>query len=163
MLTDTETRRVKLISALLEEKARASDAFTRYITTPRVYEGGGGELLYMREAHFILAVGPGEGRTMSEIAQALGVTQGAVSQLAARLEKKGYILRRRTPENHRQVLVTLTPLGEEACRTHQNFDDAQYAQMDRDCFSRFTEEELRKFWEYEHIICTHFTKVNEQK
>ncbi len=163
MLTEEQARRVKLINALLEEKTRASEAFTRYIASPRTYEDGSGDILYMREAHFILAVGPGEGRTMSEIAQLLGVTQGAVSQLAARLEKKGYILRHRTSENHRQVLATLTPLGEEACRTHQNFDDAQYAEMDRECFSRFSDEELRKFCEYEHIVYTHFTKVNEQK
>ena len=100
---------------------------------------------------------------MSEIAQELGVTQGAVSQLAARRGKKGSILRRRTPENHRQVLATLTPLGEEACRIHQNFDDTQFAQLDRDCFSRFSDEELRKFCEYEHIVYTHFTKVNQKK
>ena len=36
----------------------------------------------------MIAIGPGEGRTMSEIAREMNVTQGAVSQIASRLEKK---------------------------------------------------------------------------
>lgn len=36
-----------------------------------------GDKLYMREAHFVIAIGPGEGRTMSEIAREMKVTQGA--------------------------------------------------------------------------------------
>ena len=40
---------------------------TKYMDSDREYTAG--DKLYMREAHFVIAIGPGEGRTMSEIAR----------------------------------------------------------------------------------------------
>lgn len=112
----------------------------------------------MREAHFIVAVGPGEGITMSEIAEKLFVTLGAVSQTAGRLEKKGYILRKRDPGNHRQIVAMLTPKGEAFYQQHLQYDRVQFASLDANYFSRFTEEQLCLIRDYEALMYAAFTK-----
>ena len=86
-------QRIKLIGKLLHQQGNTARAFVQYMDSDREYTAD--DKLYMREAHFVIAIGPGEGRTMSEIAREMNVTQGAVSQIASRLEKKGYVCRRK--------------------------------------------------------------------
>ncbi len=53
-----------------------------------------------------------EGNTeLSDIRKYLAVSKSAISQMLAALEKKGYISRTVNPENRRNLIVTLTPLG----------------------------------------------------
>lgn len=111
-----------------------------------------GDKLYMREAHFVIAIGPGEGRTMSEIAREMNVTQGAVSQIASRLEKKGYVCRRKNEENKRQIIAFLTEKGEQFYTEHQRYDESMHRQMDEIALNRFNEEELQCIFEYEQIM-----------
>ena len=69
-------QRIKLIGKLLHQQGNTARAFVQYMDSDREYTAG--DKLYMREAHFVIAIGPGEGRTMSEIAREMNVTQGAV-------------------------------------------------------------------------------------
>ena len=112
--------RVELIRALMEEKRRGMEAYERYLNEKHLYAPG--MMLYMREAHFLTAVGPGGEPTVSELAARLGVTHGAVSQLAGRLEKKGLVQRTANPKDRRQSIVRLTDAGKELCRRHQAAD-----------------------------------------
>lgn len=153
--------RLHLIYEILAEKSRSAQAFVQYNNASREY--GQGEDLHMREAHFIMAVGPGEGMTMSEVARVLSVTHGAVSQTAARLEKKGYLLRMRDPSNRRQIVAALTPQGEEFFHRHLQYDSAHFADMDRHYLSRFTDDELRMIRDYEALMYTIFTKKQTEK
>lgn len=153
----SEEVRLHLIDEILKAKEQSSFAFVKFTSTPREYTQG--ELLYIREVHFVMAVQPGEGRTMSKIAQELQVTQGAASQIAARLEKKGYILRRRNPENYRQIIAVLTEKGEQLYQRHRLYDQMEYQKADELFFSRFSEEELRTFLEYERVFQASLTKA----
>ena len=101
-------QRIKLIGKLLHQQGNTARAFVQYMDSDREYTAG--DKLYMREAHFVIAIGPGEGRTMSEIAREMNVTQGAVSQIASRLEKKGYVF------EYEQIMEML--LKEEALTRH---------------------------------------------
>ena len=60
-------QRIKLIGKLLHQQGNTARAFVQYMDSDREYTAG--DKLYMREAHFVIAIGPGEGRTMSEIAR----------------------------------------------------------------------------------------------
>lgn len=152
--------RLKLIYEIMAEKSRSAQAFIQYMNANREY--GQGSILHMREAHFIVAVEPGEGITMSEIAEKLLVTLGAVSQIAGRLEKKGYILRKRASNNHRQIVAMLTPKGEAFYQQHLQYDSVQFATLDANYFSRFTEEQLCLIRDYEALMHTAFTKYNTE-
>ncbi|MFF6957371.1 MULTISPECIES: MarR family transcriptional regulator [unclassified Streptomyces] len=51
------------------------------------------------------------GATVTEIAEHLGVTRQAASQIVDELERKGYVERRPHPDDARARLVVLTPQG----------------------------------------------------
>lgn len=157
--------RLDLIYQLLHQKAATSRTYVHYIDSDREYIAG--DKLYMREAHFVMAIGPGKGKTMSEIAQILDVTQGAVSQTAARLEKKGYIQRQKCPTNRRQTIAVLTAMGEAFYAEHQKYDQDLYAYTDQICFSQYSDEQLRTFIQYEtavmHLMQSKFESENIMK
>ena len=60
------------------------------------------------DMHIIEAIGIGEPRSMSVIAKMLSVTVGTLTVNMNSLEKKGYLVRERSTEDKRVVLVTLT-------------------------------------------------------
>lgn len=62
------------------------------------------------------------GTTPRAIAQALGVTRGAISQHLGALERAGYISRRRTGEDRRLQVLHLDRLGQEYSETLRLFE-----------------------------------------
>ena len=73
------------------------------------------------DMHIIEAVGIDEPRNMSEIAKRLCGTVGTRTTNMNGLEKKGYIRRKRSTEDKRVVLVTLTERGRKAFFHHRDF------------------------------------------
>lgn len=152
-------RRMQLIAALMEQKEKVTQEHARYLSAIRRY--GLEDQLYMREAHFILAVDPGGGTTMSQAAHRLGVTQGAASQLALRLEKKGYIVRQKSGRDHRQTLVLLTDRGEQFLQAHTAYDLAALRTVDQNYLSSFTDEQLAMVLQYEQAMEQVFRTANQ--
>ena len=68
--------------------------------------------LSMTEIHTIEAIGIKDAKTMGEIAHDLRITVGTLSAAITKLIKKGYVERKRTEEDRRVVLVSLTSKGE---------------------------------------------------
>jgi len=63
-----------------------------------------------------------EGETpILSVRQALRLTPSTLTSLADRLERDGYIERRRHPTDRRTVVLALTPLGEKAFAAEQEF------------------------------------------
>ena len=77
--------------------------------------------LYQSEIHFIDAVEPGYGMIASRVAQKLGITKGAVTQIADKLVKKGLIEKYKKPDNKKEVYIKLTRDGEIAYESHRLF------------------------------------------
>ena len=69
--------------------------------------------LTLSEMRAIECVGNGrrDGRTVTEISQELEITLPSVTAMLKRLEKKGYVLKRRADSDGRQVNVRLTDAG----------------------------------------------------
>jgi DNA-binding MarR family transcriptional regulator len=80
-----------------------------------------GSDLSITEMHTIHAVGEGKPRTMTEISRDLNVTMGTLTTGIDKLIRKGYVVRKRTEEDKRIVLVELTDQGVEAKRMHDAF------------------------------------------
>ena len=78
--------------------------------------------LTISEIHTIEAIGEGES-AMGEVAARLGITQATLNTTVGRLCVKGYIERRRTEEDRRLVLVSLTRPGKVVYRLHDRFHD----------------------------------------
>lgn len=73
------------------------------------------------DMHIIEAIGIEEPRRMSEIAKRLGVTTGTLTTNMYSLEEKGYIVRERSKNDKRVVLVVLTQKGRKAFYHHRDF------------------------------------------
>lgn len=91
------------------------------------------------DMHIIEAIGVGEAGNMSAIAKKLSVTVGTLTTNMNGLEKKGYILRERSLEDKRVVLVTLTEKGQKAFYHHRDF----HKKMIRALIQDLNEEEMQ--------------------
>jgi DNA-binding MarR family transcriptional regulator len=75
----------------------------------------------MNDMHIIDAVGDGEAKNMSSIAKLVGVTVGTLTIAMNNLVKKGYVIRTRSEEDRRVVLISLAEKGKKAYVRHQEF------------------------------------------
>lgn len=82
-----------------------------------------GELndLSVTEIHTIEAIGMYKSRTMTEVANDLGITVGTLTTAITKLVKKGYVERTRGEEDRRAVMIALTRKGKLAYRIHDKF------------------------------------------
>lgn len=82
--------------------------------------------LYTSEIHMIEAVNNYKNANASELAMIMGITNGAINQVANKLIKKGLIEQYRTKDNKKDVYYQLTPQGQIANTTHSNYHKEQY-------------------------------------
>ena len=75
------------------------------------------------ELNFIEAINknPLVGKTIGEIASELMITPASVTAMVNKLEKKGYVTRKKSIADGRQVFVQLTDDGKRADRIHKRF------------------------------------------
>lgn len=94
------------------------DKQTRYYGTD--------EPLFEAEIHMIKSIKENEGIHVTGLADKLGVTKGAVSQIIMKLAKKGMIIKEKDYNNQSKLALRLTSKGETAYlnheRYHQKFD-----------------------------------------
>ncbi|MCQ2081941.1 MAG: MarR family transcriptional regulator [Lachnospiraceae bacterium] len=91
------------------------------------------------DMHILEAVGIDKPRNMSEIAKRLSVTVGTLTTNMNGLEKKGYVIRTRSEDDRRVVLITLTERGRKAFFHHRDF----HKQMIRAVVGGLDEDEKR--------------------
>ena len=87
---------------------------------PREY--GTGVPLHGSEIHTIQAIGKSAGINVTQLAEKMGVTKGAVSQMVSRLVGKGMVQKEPARDNAKEVVLGLTELGLLGCRNHEKFD-----------------------------------------
>jgi DNA-binding MarR family transcriptional regulator len=82
-----------------------------------------GHTLYHSERHMIDNIGENPEMNITEFAQSLGVTKGAVSQVVSKLETKGMVRRRRKSDNEKEVILSLTREGADLYRMHKKVNE----------------------------------------
>lgn len=91
------------------------------------------------DVRIINAIGIEEPRNMSQVAKAMSVTVGTLTIAINSLVKKGYVLRMRSTEDRRVVLLTLSARGVDVYKANARFHDA----MLRAAIQGFDEEKCR--------------------
>ncbi|WP_157950152.1 MarR family winged helix-turn-helix transcriptional regulator [Vallitalea okinawensis] len=86
---------------------------------PRDY--GTGITLYASEIHTIKAIEEKEGLNITELANVMGVTKGAISKIINKLVRKGLVEKYKDANNKKEVLLKLTDEGEDAYIAHAQF------------------------------------------
>ncbi len=88
---------------------------------------GMAQQLFEAEIHMIKAIKENEGIHVTGLADLLGVTKGAVSQIIMKLERKDMIIKDKDVSNQSRLVLRLTPKGEVAYvnheKLHEKFDD----------------------------------------
>lgn len=95
----------------------------RNITTieEKAIKSGRYRELTVNDMHVIEAIDVREPKNMSSVARALSVTTGTLTIAVNGLVKKGYVERKRSEEDRRVVLISLTQKGRRAYAQHQKF------------------------------------------
>lgn len=93
----------------------------------------------VNDMHVIEAIGAGEPKPSSVVAKALSVTMGTLTKSIDRLTRNQYVLRERSEEDKRLVLLSLTEKGLRADAHHQKF----HKEMIQAAMAQFDEKETR--------------------
>lgn len=94
---------------------------------PRCY--GTKDLLYRSEVHTIEAIGKNNKINVTELAQYLGVTKGAVSQMVDKLIKKGMVNKKMISDTENEVSLELTEQGNLVFQGHEEYHKELYAEI----------------------------------
>lgn len=89
-----------------------------YENDNRARSFGTDQELYHSEIHMLDCIAGHPSLHISGIARVLGVTRGAASQTAKRLEKKGMVVKQVCSENVKMTILELTEKGETAVLNH---------------------------------------------
>lgn len=128
----------------IETLDRYMHHITEYVTQSRDY--GNGELLTMVEIHTLTLIAQSPGLRITDAAQQLERTLGAVSRNVDRLQRKGYLEKRKLPGNQKNICLFPTPTGEALAEAHLAFDQNYIRSTGQHILSRHTEEELHTFF-----------------
>lgn len=87
---------------------------------------GTDHILYTAEIHMIEVVSNHKNVNASELAAIMGITNGAVNQLANKLIKKGLLEQYQMKDNKKDVYYQLTSKGQIANVMHSDYHKEQY-------------------------------------
>ncbi|GFZ32300.1 transcriptional regulator [Clostridium zeae] len=94
---------------------------------PKYY--GTKDLLYRSEAHTIEAIGKNNRINVTELAQYLAITKGAVSQMIDKLVKKGLVNKKMVSNTENEVALELTEKGVIVYKGHEEYHKELYAEI----------------------------------
>jgi DNA-binding MarR family transcriptional regulator len=115
---DMETKK-DLITATIRQLRGVAGKITRAEEMPILVEGG--LLITTREAHTIEAVGRLPQMSVTDVANAFGITKSAASQMVSKLCSKGFLNKQQAPHSNKECQLTLTPVGKKAFEAHERF------------------------------------------
>jgi len=144
---------------VLETMLRIIHKSSELMTEPRVF---GSEVLYASEVHMIDIIGRNPGIHVTEIANKLGITKGAVPKIIYKLLQKELIYRYQTKDNKKMVLFTLTPKGHAAFQSHTEF----HKKIDQGIIKKFNslqESELLMFHDIMNQVEGYLDIIRKEK
>jgi DNA-binding MarR family transcriptional regulator len=117
----------ELIDSTIRQLLRVAKKYARIEALPIPVDEG--KEVTTAEAHTIQAVGEGEGMRVLDIATQFGITKSAASQMVAKLIRKGFLDKKRSPSNNKEFLLSLTEPGWKAFRAHERLHGKDKADL----------------------------------
>lgn len=118
--------------SIIEIMTRIINKASSLMTEPRLF--GTEDALYASEIHMLDVIGRNPGINVTEIADRLGITKGAVPKIIRKLMAKDLICRYQTKDNKKTVLFKLTAKGciafQRHIEWHQEFDSGILQKLD---------------------------------
>ncbi|MCT2920242.1 MarR family transcriptional regulator [Lactococcus lactis] len=117
-------------NTLVENFFKVNNKITQIQKIPLSFPNG--IKLSTNALHLIEVIGKHPDSNITELAQILGVTKGAVSQQIPRLEKQGLIKKKKFDSNKKEILLSLTKEGDEIFVFHDNMHLKLYKDIQKD-------------------------------
>jgi len=114
-------------SDLFERWARIMNKMSRSESLPRNF--GTGDLLFPSEIHTLCVIGTKPGIRITDLSVRLGVTKGAVSKIAKKMEEKGLIEKYQEYGNDKEIRLRLTSTGKKAYFGHEEYHKKAFGQI----------------------------------
>lgn len=81
------------------------------------------------EAHTIQAIGERETINVTRVADHFGITKSAASQMVAKLEKRGLLVKKPAAHSNKEFELVLTEPGWQAFHAHERFHGKDFARL----------------------------------
>lgn len=111
-----------------EDTYRLINKYNQKTKTAKQY--GTEDMLYSAEVHMVEIIGSYEAITTTNLAKTLGITKGAVSQVAHKLLEKNLIVKSPSAEKNNEVLISLTNKGRIVYSYHQSMHKKMLEKID---------------------------------
>jgi DNA-binding MarR family transcriptional regulator len=93
------------------------------------YEYCPGVSLYPNEIHAVEYIAESSTTNMTDIANRMGITKGAVTKMVAKLEEQGLLVRYKYRPSQKEIYVHLTELGVRAYEGHKAYHAVMRQQL----------------------------------
>lgn len=117
-------------SELFERWGRIMNKMCRSENLPRDF--GTGDLLFPSEIHTLCVIGSLPGMKITDLSGRPGVTKGAVSRIAKKMEEKGLIEKYQEPGNNKEIRLRLTLIGKKAYLGHEEYHKKAFGQIQKE-------------------------------
>jgi DNA-binding MarR family transcriptional regulator len=117
-------------SELFERWARIMNKMSRSESLPRDF--GTGDQLFPSEIHTLCVIGSLPGTRITDLSVRLGVTKGAVSRIAKKMEEKGLIEKYQEYGNDKEIRLRLTSTGKKAYLGHEEYHTKAFGQIQKE-------------------------------
>lgn len=111
-----------------EDTYRLINKYNQKTKTAKQY--GTEDMLYSAEVHMVEIIGSYEAITTTNLAKALGITKGAVSQVTHKLIEKNLIVKIPSGEKNNEILISLTDKGRIVYSYHRNMHKQMLEKID---------------------------------
>jgi DNA-binding MarR family transcriptional regulator len=108
-----------IVNDVIEQTMRLINKYN--VLEKELYNFGIDELLTPAEIHTIDCIGRNSGINVTNLAEKLGITKGAVSQMVNKLKKRGLVTKLKDSENDKEVVLLLSKKGKIAFDGHLQF------------------------------------------
>lgn len=143
---------VRIIKKLeLEEVVAKADLIYDFVQTGAeninsIHVCENGEVMSMVQMHTLTMVYDNPGLCVSDVAKMWGHTLGAASRNIDRLQKKGYIEKRKLEGNNKEVRLYATESGKELAAKHKENDKKTIERMFTKGLEKHSAEEIDSFF-----------------
>ncbi len=109
------------------------------------HDYGEGKVLSMIEMHTLAMIAEKPGVCITDVAKMWNRTLGAASKNVNKLQKKGYIVKKKLPGNNKNIHLYPTEEGQHLAELHKKYDKEKNEKMLQELTARHSKEELADF------------------
>lgn len=115
--------------AMIHKFEKVINKYNKSEKKPKYY--GTKDLLYRSEVHTIDAIGKNNKINVTDLAEYLGVTKGAISQMVDKLMKKGMVSKKMLSDTENEVSLQLTEKGYLVYKGHEEYHKELYTEISK--------------------------------